>query len=212
MKPGEVRRALRLRRQELRRDLARLREEARARVRALPRRPGRGRRRLLAALPLLLLLLLLRCPAEPPPAVGVQTRAAPRPAAEKPPRPIPLRKPARPLLAGHLQTRPRAPYEAPAQRPPAWIDQLRLQAAARSARLAACFSGSDRPGAIRWNAALNPDTGTVSDHELEPLGPRSALTAEQRTCVVQALSTPRYQLTTPPTQPFPERVTLVIEF
>jgi hypothetical protein len=215
VKPSEVRRALRLRRQELRRDLATMRQQARARARSMraARKPGR-RRRLLALPLLLLLLLLIRCPAdpEPPPVATVEPKAPPKPAPEKPPVPSSARKSTRPPLAGHLGNRPRAPYQASAPLPPAWIDELRLQAAARSPRLAACFDGTARPGALRWNAALNPDTGTVSDHDLEPLGPRSALTPEQRTCVVQALSSPRYRLTPPPTQPFPERVTLVIEF
>jgi hypothetical protein len=208
----ELRRARRLRRQQLRRDLATLREQVRARVQSLRQAHKPRRRRRLLALPLLLLLLLLlRCPDDPQPPPVVETKAPAKAAVDKPPTPTP-RKTARPPLAGHLGNRPRAPYQASAPLPPTWIDELRLQAAARSPRLAACFSGSDRPGALRWNAALNPDTGTVSDHDLEPLGPRSALTDEQRACIVQALSTPRYRLTPPPTQPFPERVTLVIEF
>jgi hypothetical protein len=223
MKPGDLRRALRLRRQQLRgavrRDLALMRQRARAASEAI--RAGRGptprRRRLALAIPpLLLIAALLRCDCERTQPVKLEPKGETRVAAKAPPekaaQPRPPRKGGRGPLAGEVDRRPRPGYETKAQLPPDWIDELRLQATARSPRLAQCFAGTDRPGALRWVAALNPETGTVSDQELEPVGPRSTLTTEQRLCVARALADPAYRLSRPPAQPFPERVSLVIEF
>ena len=220
MRPGDLRRALRLRRQELRRDLRRdlalVRQRARAQVEALrkDRDVTRRRRRLAMAVPpLLVIAALLRCDCErtPPSPQKLEAKVETK-APEKPPAPRPPRKPARGPLAGGVDRRPRAGYETKAQAPAGWIDEFRLQATARSPRLAQCFDGADRPGALRWVAALNPETGTVSDQELEPLGARSELTSEQRLCVARALSNPGYRLSALPPQPFPGRVSLVIEF
>jgi hypothetical protein len=219
MKPGDLRRTLRLRRQQLRsdlrRDLALMRERARAASQAVRdgRDPGRRRRRLaLAVPPLLLIAALLRCDCEKAQPVKGQAQVETRKAREIVARSRPPRKSGPAPLAGEVERRPRPGYETSPQLPPDWIDEFRLQATARSPRLAQCFEGSDRPGALRWVAALNPETGTVSDQELEPVGPRSGLTPEQRLCVARALSNPGYRLSAPPARPFPERVSLVIEF
>ncbi len=221
MSPDDLRRSLRARRQEVKRDLRRnladMRARARDRVQALRTRqdPNRRRRRLaLAVPPLLVIAALLRCDCERQPAKlpePVQAQAGPKapPAA---PAPRPPRPRGRAPLAGEVDRRPRPGYQTGAQPPPTWIDEFRLQATARSPRLAQCFEGTDRPGALRWVAALNPETGSVSDQDLEPVGPHTALTVEQRACVARALATPGYRLTRPPNQPFPERVSLVIEF
>jgi hypothetical protein len=161
---------------------------------------------------LLLIAALLRCDCERTPSVEAEARVQAKPAPGKAPTPRPPRKSGRAPLAGDVDRRPRPDYETKVQLPPGWIDEFRLQATARSPRLAQCFEGTDRPGALRWVAALNPETGTVSDQELEPVGPRSDLTPEQRLCVARALANPAYRLSRPPAQPFPERVSLVIEF
>jgi hypothetical protein len=212
MKPGDRRRMLRARRQQLRADMALMRQQARARCEPLlrPRKLARRRRRIIAGAALLLMAWLLRCePEVAPPAKQkeVATRTVPKPAS--PPRKV---APAPSKETDRIVRRSRKTYETSVPAPPTWIDELRLQAAARSPRLAQCFEGTERPGAVRWMAALDPETGTVSEHELEPLGADAPLTAQQRACVARALSSPRYQLTGPPLQPFPERVTLVIEF
>jgi hypothetical protein len=219
MKPSDLRRILHLRRQQLRsdlrRDLALMRERARAACQSVRagRDSARRRRRLaLAVPPLLLIAALLRCDCERTEPVKVQAQVETKTAPEKTPKPRLPRKSGPAPLAGEVDRRPRPGYETKAQLPPDWIDEFRLQATARSPRLAQCFEGTDRPGALRWVAALNPETGTVSDQELEPVGPRSGLTSEQRVCVARALSSPGYRLSAPPAQPFPERVSLVIEF
>ena len=105
----------------------------------------------------------------------VEAKAEPKAGPRKAPHPRPPRQ-ERARAPGRRRSnrRPRPGYETEAQPPPEWIDEFRLQATARSPRLAQCFEGTDRPGALRWVAALNPETGTVSDQELEPVGPRSA--------------------------------------
>jgi hypothetical protein len=211
MKTSDLRRKLRLQRQELRAQLALMRQRARARCQPIRRDRHQVRRRLARAMAVsaaLLIIWLLRCEPEttpPPPAVKIASKPP-----VKAPEPRVSRKPA--TVTGTIDHRPRSAYQTKTQAPASWIDDFRLQAAGRSPRLARCFAGSERPGAVRWMAALNPETGTVSDQDLEPLGPRSALTAEQRVCVLRALSDPRYRLSSPPLHPFPERISLVIEF
>ena len=216
MKPGDLRRMLRVRRQQLRADMALMRKRARARCEPLlqRRKLARRRRRVVAGAALLLMAWLLRCDPEEAPTkkekVSEKVKEVATRTAARPTPPTPRAAPA-PSKA-RIVRRSRTTYETSAPAPPTWMDELRLQAAARSPRLAQCFEGTERPGAVRWMAALDPETGTVSEHELEPLGADAPLTSQQRACVARALSTPRYQLTGPPLQPFPERVTLVIEF
>ena len=96
---------------------------------------------------------------------------------------------------------------------PAWVEAFRLRVAARSQRLAECFTGAVKPGALRWTAALNPDTGAVADHELEPLPPSDPLTPTQHTCTVKVLSNPNYGgLVSKYAATLPENVSLVLEF
>jgi hypothetical protein len=99
---------------------------------------------------------------------------------------------------------------------PAWLEELRTQVSARSPRLARCFNGADRPGALRWTASLNPASGWVSEHELEPVGQAVDLSKAQRDCLVLGLSSPAYRLATQQAAPqaavLPERISLVIEF
>ena len=91
------------------------------------------------------------------------------------------------------------------------LDDFRLQVAARSPRLALCFKGADRPGALRWNVALNPESGAVSDHVFEPVG-AAELSPAQRECMQRTLSSPGYHVTQADRQSLSSRVSLVIEF
>jgi hypothetical protein len=216
MTRAQLRQRMRAQRAALRAAMARLRQQASARVGATPavRRQNRTRRlgRTLGGLLVLALLLLLRCqcevpegaPASPPAQAAVPVEVEVEPAV--PPRPA-----RRPLEAA-LPSQPRGAYRGEVRAPPSWLDDFRLQVAARSPRLSSCFQGSDRPGALRWTAAVNPHSGAVSDHELEPLGVTSVLDGAQRRCLLEALSHPTYRLRAGEPAALPDRVGIVIEF
>lgn len=165
------------------------------------------RRRWWLLLLLLLLLLFLKCDPEPPlselelPSVG-------QPAALMPAPPPPAPEPP----ATRVPRRDRAAFAGvvPEQLP--WLAAFRLQVAARSPRLAECFLGASRPGALKWTAAVEPQHGRVSDPTLEPTLSSDALTRVQRACVLAALSEPPYQLDAGEAPSTPSRVGMVIEF
>jgi hypothetical protein len=215
MNPRELRQAMRQRRIELRKSLRLAGRQARERIEQLPAiRRARARRRLRRTLGVALLLLLaslVRCecarpsPSEVP---KVEAKGAEEPQVE-PPVPKPTRR--QPLRA-QIEPQARASYPGHEQASPAWIDEFRLQVAARSPRLAQCFTGSDRPGTLRWTASVNPRSGAASDHELGPVGASAELRREQHECVVRVLSSPPYRLTAPLGESLPHRVSLVIEF
>ncbi len=223
---------LRRRREErkaaLRRSLGLLRQEARERADQHPAvqraRAQRRRRRALGLIAVLLFLLLLsRCECErlppPPPEPGkVEVPAAP----EKPkaPAPAPARVKRPPL---HARATPvqRGGLATSARGAPVWLEELRTQVSARSPRLAHCFNGAERPGALRWTASVNPASGWVSEHELEPVGQAVDLSRAQRDCLVLGLSGPAYRLSgalqgalqgARSATALPERISLVIEF
>lgn len=214
MNRREQRRELRARKQAVRAAVAKLRREARERMSQIPavrrERMRRRIRRTSALLALLLLALFVRCDcAEAPVPVAPVVTASPVVAKPKPP-PTPPAKPE--VFSERIKPQRRGRYEATPRPPPSWLEAFHLQVAARSPRLAECFRGSERPGALRWAAALNAKSGAVSDHELEPLGAGGSFTQEQRDCVIGALSTPQYQLKVPAPDALPRRVGLVIEF
>jgi hypothetical protein len=96
--------------------------------------------------------------------------------------------------------------------PPLWLTSLRIQVAARSTRLAGCFEGTARPGALRWSVAVDPERGVVSDPEVEPTLAGQGLSNAQRRCVLGVLADPPYQLASGDEPATPARVALVIEF
>lgn len=217
----ELRRALRDRKRALRRSVISVLARARAQLEGTPAmRRARSRRRLhrgLGVATVLALLLWLRfnCEGAPPlqarPAAAVasdggttQPRAA-NATPSLPARAAPLR--------GELSRQSRARYQPQGDPPPAWLEELRIQVGARSPRLSACFQGTQRPGALRWSAAINGESGAVSDHQLEPVS-GTALDEAQRDCVVRALSQPPYRLQAISRQPdaLASRVSMVIEF
>lgn len=204
---------LRAQRRAVRARLEQLRRESRARVDALPAiqaaRKKRARRRTLASAVLLLLLLFLRCDCEPAPQPEpTATVPAGLDAGSK----LPPSKPTKRLASNErLASSARRGYELGAGRSPAWLDDFRMQVAARSPRLALCFQGADRPGALRWSVALNPESGAVSDHLFEPIG-AADLTTAQRDCVQKVVSSPVYRVAEADRQSVPGRVSLVIEF
>jgi hypothetical protein len=214
-----MRETLRARQQDLRSALAQKRRDAQAALHAMPavqneRRRQRRRRTVLLMLLLVLLLLLLmsRCDCAPPvvapptPTPVEVTRVAPA---------IVVAPPAKPKRwSGRVPAQPRGAYENHASAAPSWLQEFRLQVAARGPRLAACFNGAARPGAWRWGAAVHAKRGAVSDHVLEPVGTGAEVTAEQRACLVKVLSSPAYRLvlTADDDDSLPARVSLLIEF
>jgi len=219
MTPRELKRMLRQRRKELRRGLPALRRRAKARVDEIPavqkeRRRRRLRRVLMLAV-IVLLACLVRCDCQPPALPPIEvTEPAPQPDAgvevkKKPAVAAPAR---RRRVEAKVEAQPRNAFGSGARPPPSWLDEFRLQVAARSPRLAECFTGRDRPGALRWTTSLNPESGTAADHELEPIGPHSDVSADQRECVLKVLSDPKYRIAEGAKESLPERVSLVIEF
>jgi hypothetical protein len=106
----------------------------------------------------------------------------------------------------------RPDYATPPPDPMPWIASFRLQVSARSPRLAACFVGAPRPGALKWTASVEPGTGRVSDHTLEPALESDPLTAEQKACLLAVLSDPPYRLAVEGARATPSRVSVAIEF
>jgi hypothetical protein len=209
MTPSDLRRAMRQRKRELRRSVA-LQMERNPAIRR-----QRNRRRIRRGIGLALLLVLasfINCQcdeaqaprSERAPEVSVKVEPtkkvkAPTNAGQKP-------------LRGELGRQPRAELHSEGIPPPSWLEEFRIQVAARSPRLARCFRGTDRPGALRWSAAVNAESGTVSDHALEPVGPGGLVDNAQRQCVLNALSSPGYRLKAGNARALPERVSIVIEF
>jgi len=159
---------------------------------------------------LLLLLLLLRrcsCAEPPPPPPDVAT-----PVIEQVPVPTVAELEGQAPLKGRIARRDRPDYASKAPEVLPWLASFRMQVSARSPRLAACFEGVSRPGALKWTAAVEPVQGLVSDQDVEPTLSSDELTRAQRTCVFDVLSDPPYRLETEDPRATPSRVGLVIEF
>jgi hypothetical protein len=107
--------------------------------------------------------------------------------------------------------RDRPDFENKPADPLKWIDAFRLQVAARSPRLAECFVGADQPGTLKWTVSVEPGSGKVSDHVLEPTLGSADLTSEQRACVLGVLSDPPYRLEVAE-RSTPSRIGMAIEF
>ncbi|MEZ4316668.1 MAG: hypothetical protein R3F61_04170 [Myxococcota bacterium] len=185
------------------REAMRARLAERRRARPAKRRPSRGW--ILVIVVLILLFLLRDCSCSPPPP-------------ECEPGPVPECGPAEPeeveapLPNERIPRRARPPFagQDPAKLP--WIDAFRMQVAARSPRLGACFIGADRPGTLRWTTFVEPVEGKVSEHELEPMLLTDDITAQERACVLAVLTEPAYTLPVDETRSTPSRVGLVLEF
>ncbi len=212
MKARALGKAMREQRRQLRRQLAESKARFRAELRASPRfqeRARRRRRRSLTTLMMALLLLLFidRCECGPAP--------LPPPAPKPAPPDAGVARAAFPRLdAGFVAPSHRAKFGLEEPAPPVWLDEFRLQVAARSTKLADCFRGVNRPGALRWSTGVNVKSGQVSDHALEPVGEAPGLDATRRECLIHALSEPTYRLDPkgipPPSTPV--RVSIVLEF
>jgi hypothetical protein len=195
-----------------------MKAQLRARRAALrPADPRRKRLRfwLLLAIALLLLLLLRDCscqtpeppPGPPAPGAAPEPEPEPEPETDQPETPRARRK-----ATGRLPHLQRPRFENQAMDPLPWLDDYRLQVAARSPRLAECFVGAPNPGTLEWTASVEPSLGRVSDQSLEPTLLSDALTRRQRACALAVLSEPPYQLESQGERATPARVSMVIEF
>lgn len=206
--PKALKRELKAKSAELRADLARRKAAARAELARLrPQKKTdrrRSRSRWLLLLLLLLLLILLPDCEEPAPLV-----VAPAP----PPAPVEVVAPEpAPRLTGRVARQPRPAYQSASPAPLSWIRSFRMQVAARSPRLSACFVGASRPGTLKWTSSVEPSTGKVSQHSLEPVQTSETLSRAQRDCVLAVLSDPPYTLQMDAERATPSRVGMVIEF
>jgi len=219
MNRSELRRAMRQKKAELKAAMRRARKEQRARLEQNPVfRKRRRRRRIrngIAAALAVLFVLLWRCDcAKPPPPAPVVEKQEVK---KEPPPPPPLVKPGvkpKKKLEAEMASKLRGSYGGEERAAPSWVDDFRLQVAARSVRLASCFTGIDKPGALRWTASVNPESGAVSDHELEALASTMPIWPREKTCLIGALSNPPYKISgAPPVKEgIPNRVSIVIEF
>jgi len=213
VKRGELRRQLRRRAKELRAQLSDARRQVRDRVAGLEVvQRERRRRRLKQAAGLAIviaLLLLIRCDCG---RVSPEVAAEVAPVVDAGVQPRPTVATASKALEARVERQPRAAFTTQAQEASSWLDEFRLQVAARSPRLARCFSGAEHPGALRWSVALNPSSGAVSDHQLDLVGPDPDLQTKQRECLERALSSPPYALAGASEDALARRVSLVIEF
>lgn len=226
MRARAASKALKARKAELKRQARAARLALKARrealvtpeVEAARARKRRRRIMLFLLLVLLLLLLLVRCECDAPPvslrpAPGVGKVATPpdvTPPSVKP-QPPPARKVKRKRKRTRIKRRERPAFEAVASGPPPWLARFRLQVAARSPRMSACFEGAGAPGALKWTASVDAKTGRVSDHVLEPVLVGGSLGAKRRQCLIEVLSAP-YRLPAGEGDGLPSRVSIVIEF
>jgi hypothetical protein len=214
---SEKSKQLAARRKELRRELEHRRKEARAelerRREALQKKPRKRDRRwlwVLAAIVAIVLLLLSDCSCGEGVVEVVEVVVEEPVETEPVPEEVPVvRSPPSKLRMQRLD-RPEYKSEVPEVLP--WVASFRLQVQARSPRLAACFVGAQRPGRLKWTAAVEPGDGRVSDQTLEPTIEDQALTKEQRSCVIGVLSEPPYNLEIGDERSTPSRVGMVIEF
>jgi hypothetical protein len=190
-------------------------EETRARATA-------RRRRVAVAIALVLLVLWLwrRCDEPPHTAPALVAEAPVCPAVPecptspgKPPKKKPSstkRLPRRDVTAAQ----PRDLFAVAQLRTPPWLAALRMQVSARSLALGGCFTGAEKPGAIRLIATVTPSSGLLADVVLEPLAGGPALVDAQRRCLIQTLTTPAYWLPIEGERDvdLATRVSLILEF
>jgi hypothetical protein len=181
-----------------------------ARARFANRRKPQRRRRGWWLLLFVLLILLAslarcRCPA-PEPVVVADVAPIPDPGGVAAPVEPPLPPPPR------LEPVDRPSFRTPEPAARPWLDAFRQQVTARGPRLARCFVGAGRPGALEWSAAVDPVSGRLSEVVVVPLLASDPLTAEQRACVVGVLSDPAYRLQAAPGETQPSRVGMTLEF
>jgi hypothetical protein len=122
------------------------------------------------------------------------------------PRPVPRAK-------ARMTPTAREDLDVGERAPPPWLEAFRRQVMARSTVLAACFAGSERPGAAWWTARLEPRAGVASEGRLEPAQGGAPLSSAQEQCVLHGLQATAYALgSAVDVDPDPRRLRLLLEF
>lgn len=173
----------------------------------------RQRRTLALLIAILLLLLMMRCECTEEPAAPVVVEPT-LPEPPQPKKPGPARKPKVPpvVLEGTVDGSERDTMAVEPTTPPAWLPQFRLQVSARSPKLAACFIGTEKPGALRWSALVHARSGRVTESVVEPVFRGVSLNNAQHDCLVKGLTEPAFALDEPDPQAAARRVSLIFEF
>jgi hypothetical protein len=155
------------------------------------------------------------CADDPAP---VATVAAPTcPTCAEAPLCVPPVRVARPTPARRVKAKipptPREALDVGERAPPPWLEAFRRQVMARSTILAACFAGTERPGAAWWTARFDPASGIAADGRLEAVEGGPPLLAAQSLCVLRGLQDSRYALgAAADADPAARRLRLLIEF
>ncbi|MBM4280246.1 MAG: hypothetical protein FJ137_05645 [Deltaproteobacteria bacterium] len=171
-----------------------------------------------AVLLLLLVLLRVACapappPPPPPPPEAAECAACPEAPLCVPPVRVAKKPASSPRVRSKVPPTPREALDVSERAPPAWLETFRRQVMARSTILAACFAGTERPGAAWWTARLDPGAGVVADGALEPVEGGPPLSTEQSACVLRGLQGAPYALgATATLDPTQRRLRLLIEF
>ncbi|MGQ0505951.1 MAG: hypothetical protein ACT4TC_11615 [Myxococcaceae bacterium] len=194
----------------LRRQLPALRRRARERVQQLPQVRQAKRRKRWKLFATTALLILIACLAQCDCGHHATSTAQVAPASIVAPPKHPVPAPRRRVRA-RTDPHARPGFATADSTTPPWLEQFHMQVAARSTRLAECFDGAERPGALRWATFVNGDTGKISESELEAMGAGADVSQSQKTCLLKALADPPYRLDSP-NEALPRRVSLVIEF
>jgi hypothetical protein len=180
---------------------------------------GTGRLRLVvvvvAVCALLAWMLRGACDEPPPPVVAV---AAPVCATcPEAPLCVPPVRVARPTVPRRQKARiaptPREALDVDQRAPPPWLEAFRRQVMARSTILAACFVGTERPGAAWWTARFDPTSGRAIEGDLAPVQGGPPLSTTQEQCVLRGLQDTPYALgAAAAADPAARRLRLLLEF
>ena len=126
-----------------------------------------------------------------------------------------LQPPQKPRL-GRIAKQSRNNYKIAPQKSLPWMDEFRLQVAARSARLAKCFVGVERPGSLDWSCTVNPKSGVIFEQEIEMTQVGATLSQDQENCISSVLADPGYHfnesVNPSETHNLSHRLRMVIEF
>lgn len=207
-------------RADLRANQRALRAEMKSKGRELRRNPevmrliSRRRRRLLIRILLVVILIYLLLQLDCRGDTAVELPSLNEIATEQidaPLRQIRKRKQRR-KLSGKVKSEQRGNLALDLSSVPPWLDAFRLQVAARSPRLARCFEGNERPGAMRLSALVNAGSGRMSEPAIEPAFRGADLTSTQEKCLLRVLASQPYKLGADAPQAASRRVSLIFEF